>query len=138
VANNLTHATALRTDQANLATGTTTTFAGGTNQKIIGYSGTAPANAAAALSGNTVLFTITLVTWGAASAGVATVSASTAETNATSGTVTFYRRYKTDGTTVITQGLVATSAAEMTVASTTIATGATVTLTAGGTYTAPL
>lgn len=136
MANNLTHSSALRTDFANLATGTSVTFAAGTNQKITGYSGTPPANAATALSGNTALFTISAVTWGAGSAGVATTTGSTPDSSAVAGTLSFYRRYKTDGTTVIDQGLAATSGAEMTVASTTIAGGATVSLTSGATYTA--
>jgi hypothetical protein len=138
MANNLTHSASLRTDIANLATGGSTTFAAGTNQKITGYSGTPPANAAAALSGNTALFTVSAVVWGAASAGVATQTGSTPDSSAVAGTLSFYRRYMTDGTTVISQGLAATSGAEMTVSSTTIASGATVSLTVGATYTAPV
>lgn len=135
MANLLTHVTALRTDFAGLATGAATTFAAGTNQKIIIYSGTMPANAAAALSGNTAIATITGVTWGAPAAGVATTTGSTADPAATGGTASFYRRMKTDGTTVIDQGACGTSAAELVLNSLTIAANANVSLNASGTYT---
>jgi hypothetical protein len=131
----VTHATALRTDFANLATGTTTTFAAGTGQKIIIYSGTAPTNANTALSGNTAIATITALTWGAGSAGVATLSGSTADSAAVGGTASFYRRTKSDGTTVIEQGLCGTSGSDMNLSSLTIAAGANVSITSG-TYTA--
>lgn len=136
MASALTHATALRTDFANLATGTAVTFSAGTNQKIIIYSGTMPANAAAALSGNTAIATITGVTYGAGAAGVATVTASTADAAAVGGTASFYRRTKTDGTTVVTQGTCGTSASDMVLNNLTIAAGANVSLNASGTYTA--
>jgi hypothetical protein len=133
----VTHATAVRNDVASMVcTATAPTFQGGTGQKIIIYSGTPPTNAATGLSGNTAIATITAISFGAASGGVCTVSASTADPSAVGGTATFYRRTKSDGTTVIDQGLVGTSAAELIVSSTTIAAGATVTLNAGGTYTA--
>lgn len=135
MANQLTHATALRTDFANLATGTATTFAAGSSQKIIIYSGTMPTNAATALSGNTAIATITVLVWAAGSAGAAALSSSTADPSAVGGTATFYRRYKSDGTTVITQGACGTSGAELNLNSLTIAAGATVTITSGS-YTA--
>lgn len=135
MANQLTHASALRTDFAGLATGATTTFAAGTNQKIIIYSGTMPANAAAALSGNTAIATISGVTWGAPAAGVATTTGSTADASAVGGTASFYRRMKTDSTTVIDQGACGTSASELVLNSLTIAAGANVSLNASGTYT---
>lgn len=138
MANQLTHAAALRTDFTGLATGASTTFAAGTNQKIIIYSGTMPANAAAALSGNVAIATISGVTWGAPSAGVATTTGSTADPAAVGGTASFYRRTKSDGTTVIDQGACGTSAAELVLNNLTIAAGANVSLNASGTYTAPV
>lgn len=120
---------------ANLATGGSTTFAAGTSQKIIIYSGTMPTNAATALSGNTAIATITALTWGAASSAVATTTGSTADSNATGGTAVFYRRYKTDGTSVIDQGACGTSSAELVLNSLTIASGANVSLNSSGTYT---
>ena len=132
------HALAVRQDFANVAcTATAPTFSAGAAQKIILYSGTPPTNASTALSGNTAISTITAIGFGAPSgAAVCTVSGSTADPSAVGGNATFYRRVKADGTTVIDQGLVATSAAELTVTSTTIAAGAVVTLNAGGTYSA--
>jgi hypothetical protein len=139
MANNLTTATNLRNDVANLYTGTATTFAAGTNQQVVIYSGTPPANAAAALSGNTAIATLpATLTWGAASAGVATTTSAPNVASAVGGTASFYRRYKTDGVTVCDQGLCGTSAAELTMSSLTIAAGASVTLNSGGTFTAPL
>ncbi len=137
MANLLTHATALRTDFANLATSTagTTTYTAGSAQKIIIYSGTMPANAATALSGNTAIATVTVLVWGAASSGVATLSSSTADTNAVGGTAVFYRRTKSDGTTCIEQGACGTSAAEAVLNSLTIAAGANVSI-SSYTYTA--
>lgn len=138
MANNLTHVSALRNDIAFLATGGSPAFAAGTNQKIIIYSGTPPANASAALAGNVAIATISGVNFSAPSAGVATVSGSTADSNAVGGTASFYRRTKTDGTSVIDQGLCGTSGAELILNSLTIAAGANVSLNAAGTYTAPV
>ena len=135
----MTHVTAVRNDQANLVVGNSTTFTAGTNQKIKLYSGTPPANAAAALSGNAVVATISSVVWGAASGGVATVTSSAADTNAVGGVATFFRIYKTAGADpadCIDQGTVGTSGADMIINNTTISAGATVTLNSGS-YTAP-
>lgn len=62
----------------------------GTGSLVI-YSGTAPANAKAALSGNTVLATHTVAGFGAASNGVCTANAIAAATVAATGTATFAR-----------------------------------------------
>lgn len=102
------------------------------------YGGTVPASVAAA-PGSDLLATITLddPAFGAASGGVATASVSTtAETNATAGTATFFRASDSDGTDII-QGTCGTSAADMILNTTTIASGATVSLTAW-TITMPL
>lgn len=79
------------------------------------YDGTPPASANAALSGNTLLAELALsATYAAAAAsGVLTANAiaTDASANAT-GTATFYRLYKSDGTTCIEQGTVGTSGSD--------------------------
>lgn len=80
------------------------------------YSGTAPANADAALSGNTLLAELTLnaTAFGAASAGVATANAITSDASAdATGTPTFFRLFASDGTTVIFQGTAGASGQEL-------------------------
>jgi len=58
---------------------------------LVVYSGTAPANETAALSGNTVLATFTTTGWAAASAGNRTANAITGVTASAIGTATFAR-----------------------------------------------
>ena len=80
------------------------------------YSGTAPANADAALSGNTLLASLPFgaTAFGAAVNGVATANAITADSSAdATGTATFFRALESDGTTVVWQGTVGTSGAEL-------------------------
>ena len=70
------------------------------------YDGTPPANADGALSGNTLLAELGLsaTAFGAASAGVATANTITRDSSANnSGTPTFARWYKSDGTTCVYQ-----------------------------------
>jgi hypothetical protein len=133
----ITHKVAVRTALADTVCNSTTGQLGA-NGKLIIYSGTPPANADAALSGNTAIATITGVNFGAAASGVSTVTSSTSDTNAVGGTASFFRLLKSDGTTVIFQGTVGTSGADLTINTTTIAAGATVSLTGTNTYTAPL
>ena len=86
------------------------------------YSGTAPANADASLSGNTLLSTLTFgaTAFGAASAGVKTANAITSDSDAAAtGTATFYRATKSDGT-VVAQGSVGTSGADLNLNTTSI------------------
>lgn len=72
------------------------------------YSGTQPATADTALSGNTLLaelrFNATAAP--ATSAGVITFSAITGATAAATGTATFFRALASDGTTVVMDGTV--------------------------------
>lgn len=87
------------------------------------YSGTQPATADTALSGNTLLaelrFNATAAP--AASAGVLTFNAITQDSSAdASGTATFFRALKSDGTTVMFDGTVGTSAANLIVPTTTV------------------
>lgn len=75
---------------------------------IVIYSGTPPATADAALSGNTALATLTFgaAAFAAASAGSKTANAITQDSDAAAtGTATFFRA-KTAGGTVIAQGSV--------------------------------
>lgn len=96
------------------------------------YSGTVPANADTALSGNTLLASLTVgnPAFGAASSGVATANAITADSSAdATGTATFFRVLESDGTTVVFQGTVGTSGAELNLSSTSIVATGTVSVT---------
>ena len=96
------------------------------------YSGARPATADTALSGNTLLATITLgvTAFGVSTNGVCTNSAVTSnETNATAGTAAFVRLFKSDGTTVVGDMNVAASASDVNIAAgVAFTTGASVTL----------
>lgn len=89
------------------------------------YSGTPPANAGTALSGNTLLAQLTLGSpaFAAASGGVATANAITADSSAdATGTATF-ARLLTSGGAARVQLTVGTSGAELNLSSTSIVTG---------------
>lgn len=93
------------------------------------YSGTQPATADTALSGNTLLAELRFnaTAFGSASSGVLTANAITQDSSAdASGTASFYRAFKSDGTTVLMDGNVGTSGTNMVVATTTITAGQTV------------
>lgn len=71
------------------------------------YSGSVPANADAALSGNTLLCELAFgaTAFGAASNGTATANAITQDSsNDATGTPTFFRAFETGGTVVVFQG----------------------------------
>ena len=71
------------------------------------YSGTAPADANAALSGNTLLAELGMsaTAFGAAANGVATANTITQDSsNDATGTPTFFRVFETGGTVVVFQG----------------------------------
>lgn len=95
------------------------------------YSGTRPANGQAALSGNTLLAELRFgaTAFGASASGVATANAITQTgTNNASGTATFARLFKSDGTSQIRDMDVVVSATpDAVVASNT-------TVVAGGTF----
>jgi hypothetical protein len=108
-----------------------TTYAGASAIVRI-YSGTAPADANTSLSGNTVLAELacsaTLAP--AASGGVLTLSTITQDSSAdATGTATFYRWLKSDATTVIQQGTVSTSGADLNLNTTSIVIGGPVSVT---------
>ena len=89
------------------------------NGSVKVYSGTPPANVDAALSGNTLLATnpLSATSAPAASAGAITFSTITDDSSIdATGTASFYRTFKTDGTTPVTQGSVAVSGGSMTLA----------------------
>lgn len=93
------------------------------------YSGTQPATADTALSGNTLLAELRFgaTAFGATSAGVMTANAITADSSAdASGTATFFRALKSDGTTAIMDGTVGTATANLIIATTTITAAQTV------------
>lgn len=92
------------------------------------YSGTQPANANTALSGNTLLCTLRFNATAFTNAnGVLTANAITSDTSAAaSGTATFFRAFQSDGTTVLMDGSVGTSAANLILPTTTITAGQTV------------
>jgi hypothetical protein len=108
-----------------------TTYAG-TSAIVRIYSGTAPADANTSLSGNTVLAELacsaTLAP--AAASGVLTLSTITQDSSAdATGTATFYRWLKSDATTVIQQGTVSTSGADLNLNTTSIVIGGPVSVT---------
>jgi hypothetical protein len=87
------------------------------------YSGTEPATPETALSGNTLLAELRFnaTAFGASASGVITANAITADTsNDATGTATFFRAFKSDGTTVVLQGTVGTSASDINLNSTAI------------------
>lgn len=95
------------------------------------YSGTAPADVNASLSGNTLLAALTMSdpAFGSASSGVATASAITSDTSAdATGTATFFRiGSMNSGTfTPVIQGEIGTSGSDLNLNSTSITSGGTV------------
>lgn len=100
--------------------------AGYNSGKLRVYSGAVPANADAALGGATLLAELTMgaTAFPAASGGVLTANAITrANAAAASGTASFFRLLDSTGTTVLAQGAVGTSAAEMIVPTTSVVAG---------------
>lgn len=91
------------------------------------YTGTQPTNPDTALSGNTLLVTLTFssTAFGASSGGVATANTITAGTAVANGTATFARCFKSDDSTAIFDGSVGATGGsfDFTIPSTTIASG---------------
>jgi hypothetical protein len=105
------------------------TTAAGNSGFIKIYSGTQPADANTALSGNTLLSTLTCNSTFApsASSAVLTLNAITSDTNAAAtGTASFFRMLKSDATTVVMDGSVGTSGCDMNLNTTSIVASATV------------
>lgn len=119
---------ALNTQLTNLAVNTMvdalTALANSGKLRI--YDGTQAATADTAVGAQTLLAELTLnaTAFGAASAGVATAGAITADSSANAtGTASWFRVVKSDGTTVLWDGSVGTSGANLNLNSTSIASG---------------
>lgn len=96
------------------------------------YQGTQPANANTAISTQTLLVSLTISgSFGTDSNGTLTLGSVTNGTAGASGTADFFRIFKSDGTTVVMDGSVGTSGADLNLNTTTISSGQTVSITAG-------
>jgi hypothetical protein len=120
-----------------MANAITTAIDAGTAAVINIYSGTAPADADAALSGNTLLAQLTMngTSFGAATdlnpGARITANAITADPSAdATGTATFFRILTQNAGTVCTQGTVGTASADMILNTVAITSGSTVSVTA--------
>ncbi len=95
------------------------------------YSGTQPVNANTALSGNTLLATLTFATpaFGAPSAGLLTAYAITAGTAVATGTATFARFIESGGAVTICDVAISTTGAGINLNTTSIVSGGLVSVT---------
>lgn len=104
----------------------------GTGAIISIYTGTQPANANTALSGNTKLVDLIIAgSFGTDSNGTLTFSTVSSGIALATGTATFFRITQSNGTTVVMDGSVGTSGADMNITTTSISTGQTVSITSG-------
>lgn len=96
------------------------------------YSGTQPANANTALTTQTMLVQLVISgPFGTDSNGTLTFNTVTNGVAVASGTASFFRIFKSDGTTVVMDGSVGTSNADLVLNTTTIATSNIVAITSG-------
>jgi hypothetical protein len=96
------------------------------------YAGSQPANANTAISGQTLLVTLAVSgSFGTDSNGTITLSTVTNGTAVATGTAAFFRITQSNGTTVVMDGSVATSDADLVLNNTSIATGQVVSISAG-------
>ncbi len=111
---------------ANAAVNALCALANGGTLKI--YAGTQPANANTAVTTQTLLASLALsaTAFGTAAGGVAAANAITSAAAVATGTATWFRIFKSDGTTVVFDGNVSTSGANLNLNSTAIQSGATV------------
>lgn len=94
----------------------------GASAKLRIYSGTRPANVATAVSGTLLAELICNATaFGSVSSGVLTAGAIASTTGAATGTATWFRLFKSDGTTACVDGDVGTSGADLNLVNTSIA-----------------
>lgn len=103
------------------------------------YDGSQPANANTAVSTQTLLAELRFgsTAFGAAASGTATANAITSDSSANAtGTASWFRVLKSDGTTVLWDGSAGTATADLILNTTSIVSGATVAITAM-TYTHP-
>lgn len=118
------------------STGLAESIDAGTAAVINIYSGTAPVNADAALSGNTLLAQLTCSATAfsgysdTTTAARATFAAITADSSAdATGTATFFRILTQNAGTVVAQGTVGTSAADLILNTVSLTAGSTVSIT---------
>jgi len=96
------------------------------------YSGSQPANANTAITTQTLLVPLVISgTFGTDTNGTITLSTVTNGTAVATGTASFFRIVKSDGTTVVMDGSVGTSGSDMNLNNTSIASGQTVSISAG-------
>ena len=96
------------------------------------YAGSQPANANTAISGQTLLVTLTVTgSFGTDSNGTITLSSVANGTAVATGTASFFRITKSNGTTVVMDGSVDISDADLVLNNTSIATGQVVSISAG-------
>lgn len=90
------------------------------------YAGTKPAGPDTALGGATLLATLTLsaTAFGSASNGVASANSITAGTAGATGTAAFYRAFASNGSTAVCDGEVGTSGSDLNLSTTSIVSGA--------------
>lgn len=103
--------------------------AAGTSPLLRIYNGTPPATVNAALSSNTLLAQLAMAStpFGAPSSGTMTAGSIVDDSSAdASGTPSFWRIVKSDGTTYIAQGSAGTSGTDLVLADATITSGAAV------------
>lgn len=96
------------------------------------YDGTQPSNANTAVTTQVKLVALTITgTFGTDSSGTITLSTVTNGVAVATGTASWFRITKSDGTTVVMDGSVGTSSADMILNNTSIATTQTVSISAG-------
>lgn len=96
------------------------------------YQGTQPANANTAISGQTLLVSLPISgSFGTDANGTITLSTVTSASAVATGTASFFRIFKSDGTTVVMDGSVGISNADMILNTTAIANTQTVTINSG-------
>ncbi len=96
------------------------------------YDGSQPANADAAIGGANLLAELTMnaTAFGASVAGVATANAITSDTSAdATGTATWFRVWKSNGTSPLWDGTVGTSGADLNLNAVALVAGAAVSIT---------
>lgn len=104
----------------------------GTGAKIRLYDGSQPANANTAVSTQTMLVELTITGgFGTDSNGTLTLGAVTSNAAVATGTATWFRITQSDGTTVVMDGSVGTSNADLILDNTNIATTQVVGITSG-------
>lgn len=104
----------------------------GTGAKFNLYQGTQPANANTAISGQTLLVSMTIPgAFGTDVNGTLTLGTVNSGTAVATGTAQFFRVFQSDGTTVVMDGSVGTSGADLNLNTTTINITQTVNISSG-------